>query len=190
MRAQVRHLVIVVAAACVAACGFGTLDEIVPHEAQQFDPLLIGSWTDSTGAESATITGDSASGYFVVYRDEDGKLGEFHAELGPLGGRRVLDLEPVDPELDRSPMYKSLLFQLHYPMLIDRVTATDLWFSGIETDSLDAFLAREPNVTPHYLMGEYTLLTARGPELRRFLDSYLRRPGVATETAKWVRKNP
>lgn len=190
MRASARYLMLVVGSLSVAACGLGTLGQIVEHDAREFDALLLGTWTDSTGKEAAVITGDTARGYYVEYHDEDGKLGEFRAELGRLGGRRVLDMVPVEPEMDASPIYESLLYPMHYPVIIDRLTATELWFSAIEQDSLDALLLREPRAASHYSAGETTVLTAQEPELRRFLDGFLRRPAVTGDIAMWVRKRP
>lgn len=174
-------------AVAIGACGLGTLAEIVPSDAAEWEPLLVGRWTDSAGDESAVITGDSTAGYAIAYTDEDSLLGHFTARLGRLGDRRVLDLDPDDPELGASPVYTSLLLPLHYPIVIERVTATELEFRGIEHDSLNAFLRRAPSATPHFYDGDELILTAPTPELRRFLAEFMRRPGVLTETATWRR---
>ncbi len=188
MRRTTRALVHLLGALTVGACGLGMLDETVPGDAAEWEPLLVGTWTDSTGREQAVIGGDSASQYTLAYIDEDSLVGEFTARLGRLGPWRILDLKPAEPDLDASPLYESLLVGLYHPIVIERVTETELVFRGLDQDSLKAFLRRAPSATSHFVRGEDLILTGQTPELRRFLGEYLRRPGVLSETAGWVRR--
>jgi hypothetical protein len=171
-----------------AGCGLGTLDAVLEYEDQRFDPLLVGRWSDTDGIEGALIRGNKETGYRIQYVDEDALSGEFTGHLGVIGGKRVLDLEPVEPSIERSDLYKSLLYRLHAVLVIDTITATELRFRAIEPDSVNALLQREPSATPHFENGDFMILTGRTPELQRFLGEFLRRPGVLGEPVTWRRR--
>jgi len=183
-----RHLLALFTMVSLSACGLGTISSIVPGDDSRFDARLVGTWGDSSGKESVTITGDSGSGYAIAYTDADGKQNPFEGQLGALGGFLVLDLRPVEPELGLGDMYSSLLFRAHAPVVIDDIGSV-LRFRLLEPDSLKALLAREPGLVAHALIDDAVLLTAPTGELRRFLTTYLRRPGVLTEQSSWVQRS-
>jgi hypothetical protein len=173
----------------LGACGVGAVSEIVPEDESRFDARLLGAWVTEDGRESATITGDSASGYEILYRDTDGKENPLEARLGTIGGFAVLDVRPAEVTLAQGDIYTSLLLRLHAPLVIDSVGRI-LRFRLLESDSLEQFLEREPGAVPHTLIEHEVVLTARTPELRRFLAAFLRRPGVLGEPATWMRPDP
>lgn len=175
--------------ALVAACGVSTLDDIVPYEEERFDPLLRGTWGAPEGIEGAHISGSKEASYTIRYVDEDGKSGAFRARLGTIAGLQVLDVQPVELEMDHTPLYETLFLRAHSLIVVERVTATELHFRAIEGDSLRSLLEREPAATPHWKDSETIVLTGGTAELQRFLAGFLRRPGVLGEVQAWRRRS-
>jgi hypothetical protein len=169
----------------LSACGVASVAPIVTNADAYFDARLTGTWADSAGKESAHIE-KAGDGYVIEYRDDEGKTGRFGARLGRLGQLRVLDVQPDDPAPGASGLYKSLLVRAHGLVVVDSIGVA-LVFRIVDGDSLKAFLKREPRAVPH-TTDNGILLTGSSGEIRRFLASFVVRPGVLGEQQVWPRR--
>lgn len=167
----------------------GSVAPIVSESDALFDQRLVGTWAASDGSEAAAFTRDSASGYEIVYTDDQGKVGRFEGRLGRVGGRLVLDMSPVTMELDVADVYGAFLLPLHTPIFIDSIGETLVWRVP-EPDSLKALFGRSPRVAAHELRGDLIVLTAGSPEVRRVVADVARRPGFLSEAETWMRRRP
>ena len=170
----------------LSACGFASVSPIVTDADIQFDARLVGTWTDSAGEESARITRADAGTYSVEYRDDAGKTGRFEGRLGRIGQFRVLDLQPSDPAPRANDMYKSLIVRAHGVVVLDSI-GDALVFRLVESDSVKAFLQQRPDEVPHSKEGGI-LLTGSSEQVRRFLATFMARPGVLGDQQVWPRK--
>lgn len=169
------------------ACGFGSLSPIVMDGDVVNDSRLEGTWIESKDRDSAVITAAGDRTYAIAYFENGGKKGSFEARLGTLGKFRVLDVQPVEPARDASDLYRGLLLRAHSLLVIDSLDAATLRFRMIESDSLRRFLERTPRAIAHRI-DDGVLLTAESPEVRRFLATFMSRPGALTEQSIWQRR--
>ena len=172
----------------LVGCEAGSIYPILPDGGAQFDGRLLGTWVTPDGDETALITGDSLKGYAIVYIDSDGDVGRFLARLGPLDNHRVLEIRPVELDVDAGYLYTSLFLPLHSFLVLDSVKQNTVQLRSVEVDSVEALLTREPGVIPHARYGDRVVLTAPAPELQRFLAGILRRPGVLGPPGTWRRQ--
>ncbi len=169
------------AAAFVAAplvlggCMAKSLAPAVDKQDRVVDPRLVGTWR-TEDSESAVIEARD-SDYVLTYTDKDGKPGSFDARLGRLGKGWVLDLSPEESGVAASDAYKALLLPTHTFLLFDSIAAR-MNVSGLDPDSLKAFLEREPTAVAHVRVEKEVVLSAPTPALRAFLEGYVNRPGV------------
>jgi len=89
-----RLIAAVALVALTSACGVGSVSPIVTDATVVSEPRLEGTWRRES--ESAVIT-PSGNGYDILYTDDDGKTGRFHARVGRLGSYRMLDVQPEEP---------------------------------------------------------------------------------------------
>lgn len=173
----------------LSGCGVASISPFVSLDDQEFDPALLGRWQSTESTEFAIISGDSTRGYQIAYVDEDGARGRFDARLGRLGRRRVFDVVPMELDLSREgPVFESLILRLHSFVIIDSVSPTDLFWRGVDADSLRAVLARDPDA-PHHTVphGEQSpVITAPTDDVRRFFDRLLELPGMTTDSVRYV----
>jgi hypothetical protein len=181
------HLFVLLA--CLAAasgCVVKSASPIVPEDSVETDRRLVGAWAGQGGKESAVVTADTL-GYLVAYTGEEGKTGRFRARLGRMGPYRVLDLQPDTETLDADDSFTSMLLPLHTFLVVDSIGA-ELRVRGVQPDSLDHYLAREPTAAAHVRIDGNVVLTASTAELRAFLISFVARPGVLHDSAVWTRR--
>jgi hypothetical protein len=175
------------ATAGIAGCGVGSIAPLVPSYDAQYDSLLVGAWQDSSGKDSAVITPLEPRGYLVVYTDDGGKIDHFRGVLGRVGSFRVLDLEPLLPEMGTSDITKSLLLRLHAAVFVDAV-GSELRFRLLEPDSLKRFLERRPRAIQHVIHDDNVVLTAPTAEVQRFMASYARSKNALGVQNVWKRR--
>jgi hypothetical protein len=173
----------------VAGCGVGSVAPLVSERDARFDPLLVGAWQDSSSKESAVITVLGKDRYRIVYTDDKGNEGRFDGVLGPVGGQRILDVQPEVSAIGANDLYKSLLLRLHGAVFVEAIEPR-LCFRILDADSLKNHLERHPGTIAHVINDDGIVLTAPTAEVRRFLAAYLRRPGALGGRNVWVRRAP
>lgn len=173
----------------LSACGYGSVNPIFADRDVQFTPTLVGTWTDSTDGERVSIIAEGSTGYSLVYRDSDGKSGQFHARLGRLGSHQALDIQPMELPDSLNDVYKSLYLPLHAPMLI-QLTEDTLWSQVLEPDPIKDALGRNPTMTPHIAVSDAIVLTGSSLQVQHFLATMVQRPGVLGEISVWYRVAP
>ncbi len=177
-----RLVLAMLAATCtLGGCVAKSLAPVVGEKESEFDARLVGTW-QGEGKESAVVTA-SGRDYLVVYTDDQGQPSRFVGRLGKLGARRALDLSP---EIGGSDSYQDLILPLHTVLIIDSL-GTEIRAHAIHSDSLEAYLEREPTAIAHVKAGDGVVLTAPTPEVRSFLERFAARPGVL-DSATWKRR--
>lgn len=176
-------------AVLVGLCSVGitgcvsSVNPYIAEQSAQFEPALLGTWTDSAATERAVITQAGPQRYRVDYTDDNSKTTRFTGRLGRVGGVLLLDLESTAP---KSPDDSS---GAHLAVVLSTI-APRLSFAVLDPDSLKAFLRAHPRAVAHRPTKDELVFTATTDELATFLATYLRRPGVLGEPAVWMRHAP
>ena len=166
-------------------CAAKSFAPVVDKQDRVVDPRLVGTWHSDD--QQSVVIEERDSDYAIRYTENDGKAGSFDARLGRLGNRWILDLSPAGSSVaTASDAYKALLLPLHTFVIIDAIGAR-MEASLVKSDSLEAYLAREPTAVGHTKVDDGLVLTAPTPELRAFLERYVNRPGVL-DPAVWTRQ--
>lgn len=142
------------------------------------EPALVGTWLDAGRASLVVAERDSVS-YDVLSLGDDLTPSSWILHLTTLGEGRWLDAEPA-PERDWSEAYADAMLPLHQFLLL-RAVGDSLHVATLKHDSLKATLEREPSLAAHTIVNGTVVLTASTDQLRAFLASYVRRPGVLDE---------
>jgi hypothetical protein len=181
----------------LTACGVGSVRPLHADGELTFDPQLVGTWIDTSSAESAVLTANDEGGYHLLYREGGkkgelfvpGKSGQFTARLGSIGTRVVLDLQPDSVAAGLSDVYRSLLLPTHGFVFLER-RGMELRIAILDGDTLRKYLRSAPKAVPHVIVDDFVLITGSTPEVRRFFTRYLNRPNVFGETSVWRRQSP
>lgn len=181
----------VAALICLTGCGVTSVSPFVTDADLVDEPRLAGSWQDAEGRENAVISAAPAGkGRFeITYTDKEGKVGRFEARLARIGNFRILDLQPAEPLPAANDVYRSMILRAHGALIIDSVT-TVLAFRMIQTDSLKAYLKRNPQRIRHTLEDNSVLLTDSTEAVQRFVMELVRQPGYLDEGEVWRRRKP
>lgn len=144
------------------------LDSAIPDEMGIEDPGLVGTWVASA-KERAVITHRGDNEYFVTYVFESDKARDFHATLGRLGGRTVLEIFPALDAEDRTawPMGRLLL-------VIER-TGDAGQVQALNHSALKEFVATPEGSMPTLESGDYFYLAAPTALLAARLEAFLQR---------------
>ncbi len=152
-----------------------------------FDAALLGVWTDKDSKETWELTKADEKSYKLVYTDEDGKTGEFHAHLLKTDGKTFMDLTPVEMILPQNDFYQGHFLPTHTFAQISQ-TAPSVQISFLEPKWLKKFLAENQKAIRHENMGDEIILTASPRELQKFLLSHLNTEGAFAKPISVRRK--
>lgn len=144
------------------------LESAIPDEMGVEDPGLVGTWVTSA-EERAVITHQGENRYFIAYVTPSGKAIDFHASLGRLGGRTVLEVFPSLDAEDREawPMGRLLL-------VLERTgDAGRVW--ALNHGALKEFVATPEGGMPSLEGEDYLYLTAPTSLLASRLHAFLQR---------------
>ena len=153
-----------------------------------FDSALLGVWTDSDSKETWELTKAGEKVYKLVYTDEDGKKGEFTANLLKVDGKTFMDLTPAEPNLPQNDFYKEHFLPTHTFALVSQ-TAPTVQISFLEPEWLRKFLVKKPTALRHAKMEDEILLTASPKELQKFLLDHLNTEGAFAKPISLKRKS-
>lgn len=187
----------------LAGCGSVISSAPVVTDAHaEVDSRLIGRWTDDDGVEVVITRGDGVT-YRIEYAPEPlpwpsgaeerqrGSPGTFEGRLGRLGGRVVVDVQPV---FDPPEPYYGTLISGHLLFVIEFEGPYRLRLTGLDADSLLghlesgrldlAYTARrtEPLGGEENSLEQLVLHAGTG-ELRAALETYIREGGVLGEAS-------
>ena len=162
-----------------------SVDSIVPESGATFDPRLLGRWEEVSGSDHAVVSRAGENEYTIEYTS-DGTVGSFHARLGRLGDRLVLDVWPAPSDSDIPRPYAGALVPAHLFLALD-VGPDDIRTAVIGPDSLLAAL-RAGQVRLAYARSEDQLiLHGTTEELRGALGPYVTRSAALTDPVAWRR---
>ncbi len=133
-----RKLELTLGCALLASACVLTVDSVVPESEANFDPRLVGSWEEVSGSDRAVVSPAGENGYTIAYTTE-GSVGTFHARLGRVGERLVLDVWPEPGGGEIPPPYDDVLLPSHLFLAID-IGPDEIRTTALEPDSLLAAL--------------------------------------------------
>jgi len=175
-------------AGLVSAC-YGSLQPLPESTPPLVLPGLIGRWALVVNPDEreirgpVVVTADGNARYRISVPGNEDTL-ELAAHLSRVGSDTLADLSIAVDEHN-----KGWLVTVHRFQRL-RLSGDTLWESSLDSDSLKAFLEREPGGVPHVSLNEQdldVLLTAEPEAVERFLAGYLHRPGVFQKPAVYVR---
>jgi hypothetical protein len=180
-----------VCVALAASMGFlacvVSIDPIVPEADAIFDPDLLGVWRDVDGDDRVVVTQAGENLYEIEYTSEfEPHL--YHARLGELGARRILDVWPV---LDDGPVRGRDPLRVAGHLLVDLETVgpdrvvTRLVEPGAARPALES-----GELALDYTDAEGLVLHGRTAALRAALRPFLDRPGAFAGPTEWRRVAP
>jgi hypothetical protein len=169
-------------AACVVS-----IEPIVPEADAIFDPELLGAWLEVDGDDRVEVTRADESLYEIVYASDLAER-RYHARLGELGARRILDVWPAveeDPVLAREP----LLVGGHLLVELGAVGPDVVVTRVMEPESLRAALVAG-DLPLEYTDAESLVLRGSTTELRAALRPFLDWPSAFAAPTEWRRVAP
>ncbi len=146
-----------------------------------FDEKLLGTWIDdSNNTLEFSKSEKSAKTYQLIYtasEEKDGKgKGIFDAHLVKLEGKLFLDVfpnqlpcgSPDDPNFKPEWMF-NVFFSLpvHTFARVDSIEP-QLKLRLSDNETMEEFLAKDPNAVKHEMLEESAVLTAKTKELQKF----------------------
>ena len=167
----------------------GSLYAVWSGPDMMMDRRLIGTWKDSTGNDWYEVSASGPFTYRIVMHDDSGRIGRFQGQLGRIGDRLVLDVQPDVTVLNTPDMYTGLLQPLHGFITIDNLD-TRPRLAVLNPDSLKQYMVAHPGAIRGDTLTAGVVLSAAPAPLKTFLAAYLRRPGVLGDPATFVRRGP
>jgi hypothetical protein len=130
----------VVAATCtgLAACVV-SIEPVVSEADALFDPVLLGVWLEVDGSDRAVVSRAAENLYEIAYTSENEER-RYHARLGELGDRRILDVWPAEVEGRPAGQRGHLMVVGHLLVTLDVVGPDAVTTRLLEPDSALAAL--------------------------------------------------
>lgn len=163
-----------------------TSDSVVAEADATFDPRLLGSWEVLGDSDRAVVTRGAGNQYRIDFTDDKGATGTFHARLGPLGGRTVLDVWPAEPTLDTLSAGAAMFVPQHLPLAID-IRDNEVHTALLNGDSVAAALEAARLSSGYVISERRIVLLGTTSELRSALAPYVARPGAFGAPDFWRR---
>ena len=187
MPIALRPLLPLMAGAVVALTGCVYVSDAVIAEADaMFDPRLLGSWGLLADSDSAVVTRGTGNDYRIDFTDDKGRKAVFHARLGLLGGRTVLDVWPAEPTLDTPSAAAEMFVPQHLVLAID-IQGTEVRTALLDSDSVKAALAASLLPSGYITSQRRIVLLGTTSDLRSGLGPYVARPEVFGRPDVWRR---
>ncbi len=184
--APVAATLALVLSSCVLA-----VQPVIPDGDGVFEPALLGTWAVTGDPDTAVVTRAGETDYLITYNDGRGRTAQFSGRLGWLGDRRVLEVRPLLPDLGREDPTRTFVLRTRLLFFVT-IHRGEVRTVQLRTDSLRALLGRGTPWTPHLAQvdhdgdgDDHLLLTGTTTELRTFLASYLKQPGVLGDRDAW-----
>ena len=151
-----------------------------------FEPALLGTWSNPDGTETWIFTLEDDKEYRAVFRDSDGKKGEFAVNLLRIEGKMFLDLSPIRTGPGESDFYRSHFLPMHTFVHVS-IASPNARLAILEPDWLKAHLAAEPTALRHEKVSGEVVLTASTKELQAFYLKHLSTPNAFSDPEDFVR---
>jgi hypothetical protein len=135
-----------------------------------FDPALLGQWTQADGKGTWAFTKAGGKEYRLVYTDNEGKQGRFHAHLLKLEGRLFLDLFPnrMDQDQKENYFYRLHMVPAHTFMRVDQIEPT-LKMAYLHPQWIKKYLEEHPGAIRYETVENRIVLTAQTKQLQAFV---------------------
>jgi len=164
-----KRVFFIAAVAAWTLCGcVPSLHPLYTEADTNFDPALVGRWSQGDSKDSWTFMKEGEQQYKLVYRDPKGKSGEFKVHLLKASGRLFLDLFPADPDLDEPDFYKLHVLPAHTFMIVRQIEPT-LQMAPLNPQWMKEFLEDHPDAIDHEAVDGRIILTAEPRQLQAFL---------------------
>ena len=152
-----------------------------------FDAKIVDVWTDEGNEETWAFTRSEEKTLTLVHTDENGKKGEFEANLVKIGEQIFLDLVPVKRENKFNDFYRGHFMELH---TFVRVTPNGNGYqiAYLEPKWLKGFLTGNASALKHIEFREEIILTDTTSNIREFLKVHSATKGAFSEPITIKRK--
>lgn len=154
----------------------GSVSPLLTAEDAEEEPLLRGTWQDSSGSINLFIPADGHASYSLYLTHYRGDSREYRATLGRIGAVRVLELQATDPELAEGIAASGLTVELYLPVLVETISANDMTLGDLSGGALGSYLHHKPKAIAHVSQGDDIIITAPTSAWRRFFQKYVSRP--------------
>jgi hypothetical protein len=175
-------------AACSAlvACVV-SVEPLVPEADALFDPLLLGVWGEVAGSDRVEVSRGTGNLYEIIYASGT-EEGRYHARLGELGGRRILDVWPAPVEDGHTAQRDNLMVAGHLLVALDVAGPDAVTTRRLEPDSVLAAL-QAGQLALDYTESDNLVLRGSTAALRAVLGPFLGWHGAFAAPTEWRRAN-
>lgn len=187
--------VTIIAAALLACSCVYTIHPISTEETAVFDPVLVGTWSSPSTAETWEFAeADGWTGYTFNYTDPEGRLGVFNAVLTEIDGTRFIQFTPnMDDSDDCGFGVMNDFYRMHFaPMntfAVVRSVEPELVMDFPDFQWLDDYLATHPDSVPHEVESVIYLTGSTG-QLRTFLGIIAQDDGAFSDGEPLIKNGP
>ncbi len=146
-----------------------------------FIPALVGTWGEIGGGENTHVflQGEENS-YTVVFRNEKGDSGEYHAQLGKIGKFLFLDSYPM-----RDPSeYHTIATHMFWKVTLK---GDSLYLTALDSDRLKELIDAKKLSVTHVRNGSDIILTAPTKDLRLLMFRLADDPKAFPEVGPLIR---
>lgn len=186
-----------IAALLVSAC-IPSVNPFYTGKDVVFDPRLVGEWQEKGNTNNPEIWKfeQSTNNMLKLTVVEQGKTGEFAAQLFRLGREQFLDLIPTDCNYatNQADLVAFSMFPGHLLVHVPQVEP-ELNLAFFDFDWLEKYLKQNPKALAHHREDDRIVLTAETRDLQKFVLKHLgtnelfkesglmeRRPGETSST--------
>jgi hypothetical protein len=165
--------IVILAAGCVRS-----LNPLYSDEVIEFDPSLVGTWSDGSDYWRFEKEGDNA--YKVTNGDdeEDDTPGVFKGVLVRLGEHRFLDLFPDAESIEGGNEFYQFHFLPSHTFMKIKGSETNLVMLLMDLDWLEEEFEKNPDEVPCVIIEDTPILAGESQALQAFVLKHAETPGA------------
>lgn len=186
-----RYLITFALAAILAGACIPSVNPFYTEKDVVFDPRLSGEWQEKDNTNNPEIwkferSTNNALKLTVV---EQGKTGEFAAQLFKLGQEQFLDLIPTDCNYatNQADLVAFSMFPGHLLVHVPQIEP-ELSVAFFDFDWLEKYLKQNPKALAHHLESDRIVLTAETRDLQKFVLKHLGTNELFKESGQMARR--
>src|SRR5579862_4435012 len=189
---KTRNLLSLVIAAVVASACIPSINPFYTEKDVIFNPRLLGEWQEKGNTNSPEVWKfeQSTNNMLSLTVVEQGKTGEFAAQLFKLGQNQFLDMIPADCDYatNQADLVAFSMFPGHLLVHVQQVEP-ELSLAFFDFDWLEKYLKQNPKVLAHHVEGDRIVLTAETRNLQKFVLKHLGTNELFKESGLMVRRS-
>ena len=185
-----RNMIAFAIAAILASACIPSVNSFYTEKDVVSDPRLIGQWQEKDNTNNPEIWKfEQTNNTLKLTVVEQGKTGEFAANLFKLGREQFLDLIPTDCNYatNQADLVAFSMFPGHLLMHVTQIEP-ELSLAFFDFDWLDKYLKQNPKALEHHREGDRIVLTADTRDLQKFVLKHLGTNELFKEPGQMVRR--